>query len=485
MKNFIEKMKKNWLVKGTTTAILVIVLIALFVALTIWVNNLNLDPIDFTADKLYTLTDTSKERVKDITEDVNIYFVGYSEDNTIVDLTKQYHNANEKINVELVNAVDRSDLVQKYGIDSSSMGVIVESGDKYKVLTSSDFYTYDATTYEQIDITEEKMTNAIMYVTAEKIPTVYFMEGYSDFTIEENMTYLSAYLGNEVTKYSTVNILTTGKVPDDCDTLVITSPNNDFDDVTTNAIVEYINKGGNILWFNMALPSEQNYANVNKILAMYGVKPFEVGFINETDSSKRTSTYSNVIIPNVDYSDITKNITTLLLANATKINFVSDEELESLNIVKTNLLESSEKSYFRTKYDNSNSNKQSGEEDGPFVIGAELQKTVSKANEETGEKERISKLVIYGENGFISDYSLDSSSKTPLLLYYNNKNLVLDSIAYLVDRQEDIVIRKDVNTVSYTATVEQDSIIQAIIFGVPIVIMVAGVIVWQHRRRKK
>ena len=238
MKKLNEKMKKNWLVKVTTTAILVIVLIALFVALTIWVNNLNLDPIDFTADKLYTLTDTSKERVKDITEDVNIYFVGYSEDNTTVDLTKQYHNANEKINVELVNAVDRSDLVQKYGIDSSSMGVIVESGDKYKVLTSSDFYTYDATTYEQIDITEEKMTNAIMYVTAEKIPTVYFMEGYSDFTIEENMTYLSAYLGNEVTKYSTVNILTTGKVPDDCDTLVITSPNNDFDDVTTNAIEE-------------------------------------------------------------------------------------------------------------------------------------------------------------------------------------------------------------------------------------------------------
>lgn len=61
----------------------------------------------------------------------------------------------------------------------------------------------------------------------------------------------------------------------------------------------------------------------------------------------------------------------------------------------------------------------------------------------------------------------------------------MDSIAYLVDREVDIVIRKDTNTVSYTATVEQDNIVQAVIFGVPVLIIFAGILVWQHRRRKK
>lgn len=485
MKKLIEKIKKSWLIKRTTTILFMLILVALFIALTLWINNLNLDPIDFTAEKLYTLTETSKERVKNIEKDVNIYFVGYKDGDSTIDLAKQYHNVNEKINVEVVDSTSRPDLVEKYGIESGSNGVIVESGEKSKILSSADFYTYDPSTYEQINITEEKLTNSVLYVVAEKIPKVYFLEGYSEFSVSLNMNYLVTFLGNEVTTYDTVNLLTNGKVPEDCDTLVITSPEKDFDDVATNAITEYINNGGNILWFNLVVSEEQNFTNVNKILAMYGVNPFNVGVIRETDSSKMMTDAPSIIIPNVSYSTITKNIPGVLLVNATKLNFVSDEELENLKVTKTTLLEASSASYFRTNFNITSNSKQTGEEEGPFTIGAELQKVVKEANEETNESEKVSKLVIYGENLFISDYTLSSSSSYPIISYSYNKDLVMDSIAYLVDRQEDIIIRKDTNTVNYTATVEQDNIIQAIIFGIPVIIIFAGILVWQHRRRKK
>ena len=174
-----------------------------------------------------------------------------------------------------------------------------------------------------------------------------------------------------------------------------------------------------------------------------------------------------------------------MLVNATKINFVSDDELTNMNVTKTVLLQASETSFFRTNFSISSNSKQEGEEEGPFVVGAEMQKQITAANEETGEKEKVSKLVIYGENAFISDYTLTSSSSTPIIFYPDNKNIAMDSIAYLVDREVDIVIRKDTNTVSYTATVEQDNIVQAVIFGVPVLIIFAGILVWQHRRRKK
>ena len=51
-------------------------------------------------------------------------------------------------------------------------------------------------------------------------------------------------------------------------------------------------------------------------------------------------------------------------------------------------------------------------------------------------------------------------------------------MSYLVERQQDIVIRKDTNTVKYEATVEQDNIIQGIIFGVPVVIIFVGILVF-------
>ena len=66
-----------------------------------------------------------------------------------------------------------------------------------------------------------------------------------------------------------------------------------------------------------------------------------------------------------------------------------------------------------------------------------------------------------------------------------NKDLVLNSIAYLSDREEDITTRKSTGTVTYTATEEQDTIIRTIIFTVPALIIIAGIVVWQVRRRKK
>ena len=69
------------------------------------------------------------------------------------------------------------------------------------------------------------------------------------------MNYLNMYLANEVNEIDTLNILSAGKVPEDCDTLVVTTPNRDFDEIATTAITEYIQAGKNILWLNAAVTS--------------------------------------------------------------------------------------------------------------------------------------------------------------------------------------------------------------------------------------
>ena len=485
---FIQTIKKKWLIDGTKTTILVLIIIAAFIAINMGMQALDLTPLDFTQEQLYTLTDESKERVKDIDKDVNIYFIGYTDDDSTVDLAKQYGKANEKINVEAIEDVnDRPDLTQKYGIESGTTGIIIECGDRSKVLTASDLVTYDMTTYETISIAEEKLTSSILSVTTDEIPKVYFLEGYSNFSLTQNMYYLSIYLGNEINETESLDILSTGKVPDDCDTLIITTPSKDFDDVATNSILDYINNGGNILWLNAAIAEEQDFPNVNKILATYGIKPFEVGIIRETDTSKMVSEQPDLIMPDIQYSDITKDIyntTGVIFVNATKIN-VDTDNLDELNVEENDLLLASEGSYFRTNFNNQSDAAADDEETGTFVVGAEMTKTIKEANEETGESEITSKLVIYGENYFTSDYQLSQNSQYGAIQLAYNKDLVLNSIAYLVDREEDITARKDTGTVTYTATEQQDTIIRTIIFTVPALIIIVGIIVWQVRRRKK
>lgn len=483
---FIESMKKNRIVDRTETVLFVIIILCVFLLINIGMQKLNLTPIDFSQEKLYTLTDESKEKVKDVDQEVKIYFVGYSEDDSTLELAKQYNKANEKISAEAVDANNRPDLVNKYGIESGVQGIIVESGEKYKVLTSSDLVTYDTSTYETISIAEKKLTSSIISVVSQKVPKIYFLEGYSDYTLGSNMQYLKAFLGNEVNEVETVNVITTGKIPDDCDTLVITTPSKDFDDVAVKAIKEYINSGRNILWFNSAVTQEQNFPNVNEILALYGVKPFEKGIIIETDTSKMESNYPNLIKPDIQSSTLTKdlvNTTGVLLANATKINIDTDN-LESLNVEQKDLL-TSESAFFRTDLTKSSMSPSSDEKTGSFIIGSELDKTIKEKNDETGEEKVESKLVIYGENNFVSDTALSRNSQLALIQLEYNKDLALNSIAYLSDREEDISVRKNTGTVTYTATEQQDTIVKTIIFTVPLIIIIIGIIVWQVRRRKK
>ena len=218
---FVQAVKRKWLIDGSRTLSLVLLILAAFLGINTGMKVWDLTPIDLSQEKLYTLTDESKERVKDIDKDVHLYFVGYTEDNADLALAKQYKDVNERIVAEAVDSESRPDLVEKYGIeDTGSSGIIVECGDRSKVLTATDLVTYDTTTYETISIAEEKLTSAIISVTTDDIPKVYFLEGYSDFTLDYNLYYLNVYLQNEITEVDTLNILSTGNVPEDCDTLV-------------------------------------------------------------------------------------------------------------------------------------------------------------------------------------------------------------------------------------------------------------------------
>lgn len=484
----IEIIKKKWLINGSKTILLVLVILAFFIGTTVVIQKLSPTPIDLTQDKLFTLTNESKEQVKNINKDINIYFIGYSNDDSTIDLAKQYTKVNEKIKIETVTATDRPDLVQKYGIETNSEGIIIECGNKYKVLASSDLYTYDYTTYDSINIAEEKLTAAIKSVSAEKLPKVYFLSGYSSFTLTSGMQYLNMYLANEVNEVETLDIISKGKIPEDCNTLVIVTPEYDFDEIATTAITDYINKGGNILWLNAAIAQNKNFTNVNKILAMYGVKPFEVGVIRETETSKMVSNSPDLIMPEIQYADATnklKDSEGVIFINATKINVEDEEKLNELKVTKTELIKTSNNAYFRTNFINTSDSKQEGEEQSEFLIGAEFNKTISKADDENEENKISSKLIIYGENFFVSDYQLTETAQTPMVAYRQNKDLVLNSIAYLSDREEDIAVRKSTGSVTYTATEQENRIILGIIISVPLLIIIIGIIVWIKRRRKK
>ena len=102
------------------------------------------------------------------------------------------------------------------------------------------------------------------------------------------------------------------------------------------------------------------------------------------------------------------------------------------------------------------------------------------------ENEQTSKLIIYANELFAMDMPVQINGTTMYTVeLYNNRDLILNSVAYLNEREDTITIRKNYETVNYTVTEQQHTIIMTVIFALPIVIMIAGIIIWQLRRRKK
>ncbi len=485
---FIEIIKKKWLINGTKTVILVAAILAIFLTINIVMKSLDLTPIDLSQDKLYTLSDDSKRLVKNIAKTVKMYFVEYSEDDTIIDLAKQYTKVNDNISIEVAKANDRPDLVQKYGIETGASGIIVECGDKYKVLSPDELVTFNNSSFETVDVSEEKLTASLLLVTAEIVPKVYFLTGYSNLSLQNGLQYLNVYLQNDINEVKSVDILATEKVPEDCDTLVIVMPAKDFEESVTNAILEYINKGGNILWFQNAIAQNMDLPNVNKILATYGIKPFEIGVIRETDENKMLSKMPDYILPDIENTVVTRKLQNsggIILLDATKINTEEDSKLDELKVQKTELVKSSENSYFRSNFYLTSNEPQEGEEKKSYTIGQMMEKTITEANEETGERAKVSKLIIYGEGYFISDIPLSTGGGDPVIIYRQNRDVAIDSIAYLSNKSEGVISRKRTGTVTYSATETENNVILVIIFAVPIIIIISGIIVWIVRRRRK
>lgn len=494
---FINTIKKRWLISGTNTILLIAILIAIVILINTFVQSLEITPIDCTSNKQYTLTEESKEKISKIETDINIYFVGYEDSEKQVTLAKQYNKENEHIKVETIDANERTDIASKYSVTNDYHAIIVENGEKSATLYSDDLYTYDSS-YNTIDLTEEKITSAILNVTTDKIPKIYFLTGYSNYSLdnEGQMYYLSLYLKNEVLNYESLNMLTAGAIPEDCSTLVITTPTKDFDELTTNEIIKYINNGGNILWLNSAYAEKVELKNVNKILALYAIDPFDEGYIYETNQNKIALGYPGCILEDLGNTEIDKKLQNILVLNSTKINVNTDKQSE-LGVEGQTMITSSNTSYFR-KDTSKTSSSTDGDEQGEFTIAGIYTKTISKDNSEGNDESEneasseensiTSKLVIFGDNNFISDnYISNEYGKTDsMILLCNNKDVMLNSIAYLTEQKSDITIRKSYNqTSSFTATDGQKAVIIRIIFMVPIGVILFGVLVWQVRRRKK
>lgn len=474
---------KKWLSKTSLTIILIAIIIGAYVVINLLTEKANLSDIDLTKDKIFTLSETSKTIIHNIKQDVEIILVKmdtYSQ--SVVDFAYKYKKENDKIKItEVSNVTKYPELTAEYNLTENTYEIIVRSGKEEKIISTSDLYTYDYSTGKEKDLTEEAITNALLSVTTENKPKLYFVSGHND-NLEYYLTDFKKSLEDEANTVESLDLLTTAKVPDDCSALVITTLNNDLKTVERDAILKYIKAGGKIILFTDANVAKTNMPNFQKVLDEYGVSISE-GIMIEQDTSKMLSGSPSAIIVTVNEgSSVTDKINMSMNAcfiNSGKINLADDEKMEKLGVTSEILATTSDKAFYRSDLSISTTSKVSGDEEGKAVVGALLTKKI--------DDDKTSKLIVYSNNVFITNMQVAINSQYYIYAYelYNNQDLALNSISYLTGREDTILIRKDTEVSTYTVTEKQQIIILTIIFAVPVLIVIAGIIIWQVRRRRK
>ena len=83
------KIRKGFIGNRTKSILLVLIIVLAFIAINMWAQTKDLAQLDITESKIYTLTQTSKDVIKDIQDEVNIYIYGYDANHAYVNFIKQ------------------------------------------------------------------------------------------------------------------------------------------------------------------------------------------------------------------------------------------------------------------------------------------------------------------------------------------------------------------------------------------------------------
>lgn len=469
-------MEKKSLKNGSYSILITAIVIAALVVVNLIVQTLptDLTQLDFSSNKLYTLTETTTDFLDGLSEDVSLYYVceNGEEDDTTVKLLQRYADASSHVTMQQIDPALYPGFTSQYTDDKVENGsIIVASGETNKIVSVDDLYmdTYNATTGKSVHVAydgEGLVTSAIDYVTNKNIPVLYVLNGNGEAALDQ--AYLDAIDKNNV-EVKNLNLLNE-EIPEDAAALLINAPEKDYSAEQAKKITDYLENGGSaLITSNYSIYEMPNF---DAILADYGLSHKD-GVVFEGDSG-HFMTYPYCLIPDMQYNQITEK-----LYNTSYLLFPMSQAIVPLDTYRSSismypLLASSASSYDKEDVLHmTTSVKESGDEDGPFTIGMLVE-------EDTNTDDQVDTRIVYYSTGYVMDKDYNTSVSG------SNAELIGSTVNYLCNNAEasSAVPVKNLQVQYLTMTSFAANTWTVIcVFILPLFFIVVGGVIWFRRRK--
>ena len=215
---------------------------------------------DWTGDKIYTLSDQTKNILHGLDREVRVIaFFSLNPANDQLardhqrakDLLEMYQRETDKLTVEFVDPYSGAMKTQEYGIQFDGTTVFESGGVREHITT----------------VNEQKFTSAILKVVRDELVKIYFLTGHEeqaidDFDKNQGYSQTKEELEKQNYRVETLSLATQPEVPTDCAALIIPGPKAPLMAHEVNAISKYLNKNGKL--FLMLDPSVNSAKEPNQ-----------------------------------------------------------------------------------------------------------------------------------------------------------------------------------------------------------------------------
>lgn len=444
--------------------------------------------IDMTSDSEYEISEETVQLLETLSEPIQITVLcdetDYQNDADLRRLPKVFQRYEQlsggTVSVRYINAVANPGIFNDYNAlgDLSTADIIVESAKRYKSMSPYDLLEYqtkqnqskqasEETKYATGLRAEQRLTSAILYVTATKIPKAAYTTGHQETTNLEQMDALLTSGNYDVT---TVSLMSEGEVPSDIDMLIISQPKGDFTSDEINALEDFMDNGGKmIVTYASDTPKLQN---LEEYFAEWGIE-YENQLI--VDNERCYAGYPMYLLPNINTVEgITNNLNPksyAIVPGARPVKTLWSED----NWRGTQVLLTTSNNAYAKDLTEASSQIEQDENDanGPFNVG------VLSYQAEMHNLNSTYSYILFLNAGFVSDTTLESST-------FLNKDYFLAALNFMSDDSEAVVIdSKDLTATELVVPGSAKRVLfYLLILMIPCVCLGLGIGVWAKRRHK-
>lgn len=330
---------------------------------------------DLSETGIFSVSDTSKELLKDLDKDVTVEVVAETGniDSRIEKFISIYGDLSSKLKVSYIDPVLHPEILTKYGISANSVVVSCEETGKNQVISFSDIIVsqqnyYGYSSESEFDA-EGQLTSAVAAVTSDNDKKIYMLRGHGESAISQE---LGELLTKNSMTTSDLNLLETASVPDDCDLLIINNPTSDLGTDEYTELHNYLYQGGNVLLLRGV--TDKELTNFDELMEDYGMTMVN-SYIGDRDRYYQRAQSAFYFFPMITSNDTNVETTSSILVGAVAGMTASENTPEDVTL--TTLLTTSNNAF---REGNSNEATQ-------FILAASAQKTVPADTESESELE--------------------------------------------------------------------------------------------------